>query len=73
MIGGELDCKLQAQNKYSSRAIMVLAKQKNKKSKGKTSKKMDKVDYSWSYSRHFSKVFQFMKTWKIYLTKPIIS
>lgn len=42
MIGGELDCKLQAQNKYSSRAIMVLAKQKNKKSKGKTSKKMDK-------------------------------
>ena len=41
-IGEELECKLEAQSKYSSHAIMVLAKDKNKKSKGKTSKKPDK-------------------------------
>ena len=35
----ELECKLEVQNKYSSHAIMVLAKEKNKKSKRKTSKK----------------------------------
>ena len=40
--GEELECKLEAQNKYSSDAIMVLAKEKNKKSKGKTYKKSDK-------------------------------
>ena len=38
----ELECKLEVQNKYSSHAIMVLAKEKNKKSKRKTSKKSNK-------------------------------
>ena len=42
MIGEELECKLEAQNKYSSHAIIVLAKEKNKKSKGKTCKKLNK-------------------------------
>ena len=41
-IGEELECKLEVQNKYSSHAIMVLAKEKNKKSKRKTSKKSNK-------------------------------
>ena len=38
----ELECKLEVQNKYSSHAIMVLAKEKNKNSKRKTSKKSNK-------------------------------
>ena len=41
-IGDKLECKPKAQNKYSSHAIMVLAKKKNKNSKGKTSKNSDK-------------------------------
>ena len=41
-IGEELECKLEVQNKYSSHAIMVLAKEKNKNSKRKTSKKSNK-------------------------------
>ena len=40
--GEELECKPKAQNKYSTHAIMVLAKNKNKNSKGKTSKNPDK-------------------------------
>ena len=41
-IDEELECKLEVQNKYSSHAIMVLAKEKNKNSKRKTSKKSNK-------------------------------
>ena len=41
-IGEELECKLEAQDKYSSHAIIVLAKEKNKKLKGKTSKNSNK-------------------------------
>ena len=57
-IGEELECKLEVQNRYSTHAIMALANEKNEKSKGKTSKKLNKarkfrVDYGWSYSRRF--------------------
>ena len=34
-IDEELECKLEAQNKYNSHAVMELAKKKNKKSKRK--------------------------------------
>ena len=40
-IDEELEQKLEAQNEYCSHAIMVMAKEENKKSNGKTSKKSD--------------------------------
>ena len=55
-------------------AIMVLAREKNKKSKRKTSKKLDKA---WTTVSHIPDalaeiLIPLMKTWKIYLTKAII-
>ena len=41
-IGEDLECKLEVQNEYCSHAIMVLVKEKNSKSKRKTSTKLDK-------------------------------
>ena len=66
-ISKELECKLEVENKYSSHTIMVLAKEKNKKSKGKTRKKLDKV---WIRFGHIPDalaeiLFPLMKTWKI--------
>ena len=37
-IGEELECKLEVENKYSSHAIVVLAKEKNKNRKEKREK-----------------------------------
>ena len=66
-IGEELECKLEVQNKYSSHAIMVLAKEKNKKSKRKTSKKSNK---EWITVGHIPDalveiLFWLMITWEI--------
>ena len=66
-IGEELECKLEVQNKYSSHAIMVLAKEKNKNSKRKTSKKSNK---EWITVGHIPDalveiLFWLMITWEI--------
>ena len=63
----ELECKLEVQNKYSSHAIMVLAKEKNKNSKRKTSKKSNK---EWITVGHIPDalveiLFWLMITWEI--------
>ena len=58
-----MECKLEAQNKYSNHAIMVLEEEKNKKSKRKTSK-------NWINGRLR---FPPMNTWRVYSTEAIIS
>ena len=53
---------------------MVLAKEKNKKSKGKTSKNRIKSGLQLViFQTLWPKLFPLMKTWKIYSTKVIIS
>ena len=75
MIGEVLECKFEVENKYSSHAIMLLGMEKNKKSKGKTSKESDK---EWIKVDHIPDalaeiLFSLLKEWKIYGTKTIIS
>ena len=78
-IGEELGCKLEVQNRYSTHTIMALANEKNEKSKGKTSKKLNKARSSeWITVGHIPDdlvviLFPLMKTWKIYSTKAKIS
>ena len=74
-IGEELESKLKAPNNYSSYAIMVLAKEKSKTSKWKTSKKSDK---EWITVGHVPDtfveiLFPVMKTCQTYSTKAILS
>ena len=74
-IDKELKCKLEATNRYSSHAIVILSKDKNIKLNGNKIKKSNK---EWISVGHIPDVlaeilFPLMKTWKIFLIKAIIT